>query len=100
LAFATPPSWLADGKGFSIDSAVTSFGPVSYSVTRDGNTITAVVTKPARAKSVRLRLRLPHGARIARMRVGSRSLRFDASGTVMLPHGTRVRLTATLAAAS
>jgi hypothetical protein len=100
LAFATPPSWLADGKGFSIDKAVTSFGLVSYSVARDGNTVTALVTKPARAKSVRLRLRVPRGVRIVRMRVGVRSLRFDRSGTVMLPHGTRVRLTATLAAAS
>jgi hypothetical protein len=99
LAFATPPSWLVDGGTFSVKKAPTSFGLVSYTVARDGSTVTVDVTKPAAAKSVRLRLRLPSGARVLRMRVGARSLRFDKADTVTLPRGTRVHLTATLAAA-
>ncbi len=100
LAFATPPSWLVDGGTFSVKDAPTSFGPISYSVARDGTTVTVRVAKPAAAKGVRLRLRLPKGVRVLRMRVGTQSLRFDRADTVTLPHGTRVRLTATLAAKS
>ena len=36
LAFATPRSWLADGKSIAVDGAPTSFGPLSYSVARSG----------------------------------------------------------------
>jgi hypothetical protein len=98
LAFATPRSWLVDGGTFSVKKAPTSFGVVSYTVDREGTTVTVDVTKPAAARNVRFRLRLPVGARVLRMRVGASSLRFDKADTVTLPHGAHVHLTATLAA--
>lgn len=98
LAFATPPSWLADGLSFGVEKAPTSFGTLSYTVTRDGPTVTADVTEPPAARSVRLRLRLPNGARILRVRG---ALAFDrATSTATLPHARHVHLVATLAASS
>lgn len=96
LAFATPRWWLADGKSFGVQQAQTSFGTLSYTVMRAGRTVTADVSEPASARSVRLRLRLPEGARVLRVR-GAES--FDrATATATLPDAAHVRLVATLAA--
>jgi hypothetical protein len=67
LAFSTPRAWLADGKTISVRDAPTSFGPVSYSIERHARLVRVTVdgpTSPA-PSSLRLRLRLPAGQRIA-----------------------------------
>jgi hypothetical protein len=95
LAFSTPRAWLADDGTISVQKAPTSFGTVSYTVTRSGNTVTADVTVPKPVK-VRLRLRLPGGTRILRVRG---AVAFDkATATATLPRRAHVRLTATLSA--
>jgi hypothetical protein len=95
LAFATPPSWLAEDGSFGLQKAPTSFGLLSYTVTRSGRTVTADVTLPRAVPGVRLRLRLPAGLRIGRVRGAVAVDR--ASGTMTLPRRARVQLTATLA---
>jgi hypothetical protein len=100
LAFSTPPAWLVDGQSFGVDKAPTSFGSLTYTVTRSGTTVTADVFEPAPARKVRvrLRLRLPSGARILRVKGASS---FDkATATATLPHRAHVHLVATLAAHS
>ncbi|HEV8460689.1 MAG TPA: hypothetical protein VGQ38_08265 [Gaiellaceae bacterium] len=67
LAFATPKAWLSDGKTISVRDAPTSFGKVSYSLTRHGSTITAQLVLPPGCRC-RLRLRAPEG--IDRVSVG------------------------------
>ena len=95
LAFSTPRAWLVDGGTISVQKAPTSFGLLSYTIERNGNTVTADVKLPKAAPSVRLRLRLPAGVRILRVR-GAAFAR--ATATATLPHRAHVRLIAVLAA--
>jgi len=101
LAFATPRAWLASGKSIAVTGAPTSFGPVSYSIARDGDVVRIDVTPPASPApaALKLRLRLPEGAEIAGVSGG---IRFDrATGTIDLSRVRgEVRLTARLDAAS
>ena len=64
LAFATPRAWLEPGKSIVVRNAPTSFGPLNYSIARQGNTVHVELTPPP-SPTLRLRLRLPHGERIA-----------------------------------
>jgi hypothetical protein len=98
LAFATPRSWLDDGRTITVRGAPTSFGPVSYTLRRDGETVRAALTVPA-APAVRLRLRLPAGERITVVRLEGRLVPYDArTDTIDLSgrHG-HLALVATLA---
>ncbi|MFL5953878.1 MAG: hypothetical protein ACJ76I_07205 [Gaiellaceae bacterium] len=70
LAFATPRAWLASGKTISVDQAPTSFGKVSYSIARTGNSVAVSLVLPPRANA-RLRLRLPAGETIGGTSVGT-----------------------------
>ena len=83
LAFATPRAWLADGQRIEVRAAPTSFGKVSYSLERRGATIVARLVLPAHAHC-RLRLRVPAGERVTRVRAGSTALAANAAGTVDL----------------
>jgi hypothetical protein len=83
LAFATPRAWLADGQTIEVRSAPTSFGPVTYSLTRHGAAIEGRLVLPANAHC-RLRLRLPAGERLARVLVGSTPVAANRAGTVDL----------------
>jgi hypothetical protein len=100
LAFSTPRAWLEDGKSIVVTAAPTSFGAVSYSITRVANTANITVsppTAPAPA-TLRLRLRLPRGESVSSVELAGRSIPYDAvSGTIDLSgrHGT-LGLTATL----
>jgi hypothetical protein len=67
LAFATPRAWLADGKTIAVRRAPTSFGRVSYTIARTGPDVDVRLVLPPHARA-RLRLRLPHGERIASIR--------------------------------
>jgi hypothetical protein len=83
LAFATPRGWLEDGKTIAVKDAPTSFGLLSYSIARSGDTVRFDVAAPP-AHSVQLRLRLPYGTAIRSVH----GARFDrASGTIDLPRG-------------
>jgi hypothetical protein len=64
LAFATPRAWLEPGKSIVVRNAPTSFGPLNYSIAREGDTVHVQLAPPA-SSTLRLRLRLPHGERIA-----------------------------------
>ncbi|HXJ64341.1 MAG TPA: hypothetical protein VNN79_11355, partial [Actinomycetota bacterium] len=87
LAFATPRPWLGDGKTIAVQAAPTSFGALTYSLTRTGNRVTGTVEIPSRrpARTVRLRLRLPHGLKLGAVRVDGRRAAIDRpTGTIDL----------------
>lgn len=98
LAFATPRAWLRRGATVGVHDAPTSFGPVSYTLTRKGDVVTAEVDRPP-VGDLRLRLRVPADRRVATVEWAGRHLSFDqASGTIQLPaRGRRVVLVVRLA---
>jgi hypothetical protein len=67
LAYSTPRTWLAPGKRIEVRRLPTSFGRVSFSVERSGDSAHVSIDVPDREplRSLRLRLRLPRGQRIA-----------------------------------
>jgi hypothetical protein len=83
LAFSTPRAWLADGKDVSVADAPTSFGKVSYSLSRRGSVVDIRLVLPAHARA-RLRIRVPAGERVASVSLGARRLPFSAAATVDL----------------
>jgi hypothetical protein len=83
LAFSTPRAWLADGQTIEVTDAPTSFGKVSYSITRHGSSVVARLVLP-RTQDARLRLRLPAGEQLSRVRVGSSSVASGPGGTIDL----------------
>jgi hypothetical protein len=84
LAYATPRTWLRDGGHVGVTDAPTSFGPVSFELSRHGRVVDVHAMLPP-APSVRLRLRLPRGDRILRASVPGRPLRVDRrTGTLDL----------------
>lgn len=83
LAFSTPRAWLANGQEIDVKDAPTSWGKVSYSLVRDGSSITGTVKLPARSHA-RLRLRVPAGERVTRVVAGSKVVPVDRGGTVDL----------------
>jgi hypothetical protein len=81
LAFATPRAWLEPGKSILVRNAPTSFGLLNYSIAREGSTVHVEVAPPS-SPTLRLRLRLPHGERIAGIEP---SVPYDArTGTIDL----------------
>ena len=98
LAFATPRAWLANGATIEVRRIRTSFGPLTFSLQRTGKTIRIDVSNPKAPEPTRLRLRLPAGTHLLRVRLGTRRLHVDRrTMTVTLPaHPGRLRLVATL----
>jgi len=80
LAFSTPRAWLEAGKSIVVRNAPTSFGPVSYSLERRQNTVHIDVTPPASPAptTLRIRVRLPAGQRIATVDLSGHPVSFDA----------------------
>ena len=75
------------GKTIRVEEAPTSFGPVSYVLSRRGRVVRVVVDAPE-APLLRLRLRLPRGEQIDRVETNGRSVTFDAAtGTINVPRG-------------
>jgi hypothetical protein len=73
LAFATPRPWLRPGGRIAVERMPTSFGPVAYALEAEGQAVRATVEMPERAPAtVRLRLRLPRGKRVAGVTLGGR----------------------------
>ena len=91
LAFATPRTWLRPGRTMRVENAPTSFGPVSYSISRHGSRVQVVLDAPP-TPMLRVRLRLPRGERIRRVDAAGRSVPFDAAtGTIELRPGAAAR---------
>jgi len=66
LAYSTPRAWLRPGKQITVRAARTSFGPLSYSLEARSGSVRVSVDVPTRIpKTLKLRLRLPAGERIA-----------------------------------
>ncbi|MGE5273386.1 MAG: hypothetical protein ACM3QU_06375 [Verrucomicrobiota bacterium] len=87
LAFSTPRPWLGDGKTIAVNAAPTSFGPLTFSLHRDGNRIAGTVQVPSRRPphALRLRLRLPHGVKLRAVRVNEHRRQVDRrTGTIDL----------------
>jgi hypothetical protein len=84
LAFATPRPWLADGKTIAVQGMPTSFGRLSYSITRSGDAIAAHVTAPPGVTSLKLRLRVPAADTILSVQAGAAPVPFAADGTIDL----------------
>jgi hypothetical protein len=85
LAFSTPRAWLADGRQIDVRDVPTSFGNVSFSLSRSGSAIDGELTVPH--VHTRLRLRLPAGEHLVRVLVGTTRVAVGRAGTVDL--GTR-----------
>ena len=79
LAFSTPRPWLADGQSISVLDAPTSFGSVSFSLSRQGSVLQGSIDPPARPapSSLELRLRLPAGEHLAAVRINGAPARVD-----------------------
>jgi hypothetical protein len=98
LAYATPRGWLQPGSRIAVTDAPTSFGAVSFSIAAGSSMVTVTVDAPARpSASLGLRLRLPGGARIARVELdGSAFSRVDSSTGTMNLSGLRGNHTLTV----
>jgi hypothetical protein len=98
LAYATPRAWLANGATIEVKRMRTSFGPLTFSLQRTGRTIRIDVSSPKAPERTRLRLRLPAGTHLLRVRLGTRRLHVDRhTMTVTLPaQAGRLHLVATL----
>jgi hypothetical protein len=106
LGFATPRAWLEDGKSIRVSGARTSFGPVSWTVSRRGTVLRVWIALFPRGDArpvLRMRLRLPRGERLRLVSTGAgRALAFDpVTGTIELGRRrSRVDLVATVEARS
>ncbi len=76
LAFATPRAWLLPGRTIAVRRLPTNFGPLSFSIHSTEKTVRVSVDVPSRSplRTLRLRLRLPNGKRIASVTVNDRPL--------------------------
>ena len=87
LAYSTPRPWLGVGKRVAVNAAPTSFGALTYELRRTPKRVFGTVQLPSRRrpKTLRLRLRLPHGLRLGAVRVnGQRRPVNRATGTIDL----------------
>ncbi len=88
LLFATPRSWLADGKTIEIKNAPTTFGNLSLAVKSELNRgeVTAQIDLPAGARDkTLLRLRLPDGYAVQSASAAGKELSVE--------HGENIDLT-------
>ncbi|HEV2293415.1 MAG TPA: hypothetical protein VGR35_06135 [Tepidisphaeraceae bacterium] len=100
LLFATPRSWLADGKEIRVERAPTQFGEVSFTVRsrlKEG-AVTADLKLPERTPSKTfIRLRLPDGWRVTSAEANGIKLEVNEGATINLaPVRGDVKLRATV----
>jgi len=85
LMFATPKSWLEDGKAMKIEHAPTAFGEVSvrtHSYLKKGSVVADVTAPPRSPDKTLLRARVPDGWRVISAKSGTRALAVDKTGAV------------------
>ncbi|HEX6761829.1 MAG TPA: hypothetical protein VF094_03415 [Gaiellaceae bacterium] len=94
LAFSTPRQWLVAGQTITVEQAPTSFGPVSFTLSRAGATLAGSVDVPSRPApaSLRLRVRLPRGEQLAAVRVDGRRAKLDRRSDTIDLSGLRGHL--------
>jgi hypothetical protein len=101
LAFSTPRAWLEAGRSIVVRGAPTSFGPVSYSIERQQDAVHIDVIPPSSPApaTLRLRLRLPAGQKIATVDLSGQPVRYDAKSSTIDLTGRRgeLELVATVA---
>jgi hypothetical protein len=89
LAYATPRAWLRPDKLIEVRQLPTSFGRISFTIVTSSNSAHVSIDVPERAplQTLRLRLRLPRGTRIAELLLdGAPYSRVLADGeTIVLP---------------
>ncbi len=89
LAFATPRAWLQPGKEIAVRRMATSFGRISFRIEAAEGSVRVSLEVPERAplSTLKLRLRLPAGKRIAAVLLDGVPYRhFDArTETLRLP---------------
>jgi hypothetical protein len=100
LLFATPRSWLEDGKQIKVERAPTAFGEVSLvarSRLQQGE-VTAEIDLPERVPgTVQLRFRLPEPWKIQSASASGQPLKVDGETIQLTPAGGRVVITAKVA---
>jgi hypothetical protein len=80
LLFATPRTWLADGKMIQVENAPTAYGPLSMTVRSHINrgVVSSELDLPDRApKQTLLRLRLPAGHKLLTASAAGRDLKIN-----------------------
>jgi len=86
LGFATPKTWLEDGKRIKVEGAPTAFGPISYEVESRlaKGEIVATLALPERnpASKTWLRAGVPDGWRVTSAEAGGPAMKVDQRGTV------------------
>lgn len=97
LGFFTPRAWLEDGKRIQVFDAPTLFGSLSYEIQShiNRNEVEVYLEPPVRDKadSLRLRLRVPTGNRLTRVRVnGHPHEKFEAATETIDLSGINVRM--------
>ena len=97
LAPSTPRRWLKPGQTISVENAPTSFGPVSYTLTRRPHSITAVLDLPPTPNTT-LHIRLPDHLHITAARATANPVRLDTTTSTIDVTGLTgpVTLTVTL----
>lgn len=87
LMFATPRTWLEDGKSIRFTDAPTAFGKVSIEMRSDlkrGKVVAKLTGPPHAPKSMKLRARVPDGWEVTSASRGRTKLAVDSRGTVDL----------------
>lgn len=85
LLFATPRTWLADGKEIKIERAPTAFGEIwvnAESHLSKGEVLVTVQAPARQPERTLLRARLPQGWEVVSAKTGEQTLAPDAQGTV------------------
>ncbi len=87
LAFATPRTWLEDGKTIEVKNAPTAFGKTSFSIKSNlkNGEVELNFTPPSLTPDKTLvRIRIPDGWKVKSASAGSREFKADEKGTVDL----------------
>jgi hypothetical protein len=91
LLFATPRTWLQDGKSIHVNRAPTGFGPVSLSLESklgEGKIVVDIDLPKLKPEQILLRARVPEGSRVVSASVDGERLTVDTRGTVDLSNRT------------
>jgi hypothetical protein len=87
LGFATPRTWLEDGKFIEVKEAPTAFGKTSFTIKsnlKNGEVELNFTPPPLTTAKTLVRVRVPDGWKVKSASAGSREFKADEKGTVDL----------------